>query len=84
MTQHVRRRSEEKFQLTEGSLYPTLHKMVKEGLLQTESERVGGRLRKYYRLTPAGQAATRNRLRELEDFIRSLQQILDLKPQSDT
>ena len=83
MTQQVLRSSQDKFQLTEGSLYPTLHKMVKEGLLHTESERVGGRIRKYYQLTPAGEAATSSRMTELQSFIQTLQQILDLKPQTD-
>ena len=83
MTQKVLERSDEKFQLTEGSLYPTLHKMVSEGLLVTETEKVGGRTRKYYRLTPAGQAATSNRLAELRDFMRTLQQLLDLNPTTD-
>ncbi len=80
MTQRVKERSANKFQLTEGSLYPTLHKMVQEGLLSTEKEMVGGRTRKYYRLTPAGEAATISRITELKDFIATLQSVLDLKP----
>ena len=83
MAQRVLERSGDKFQLTEGSLYPTLHKMVTEGLLSTESEKVGGRTRKYYRLTPAGVAATTTRVDELRDFIRTLHQLLDLKPSTD-
>ena len=81
MTQHVRELSQGKYQLTEGSLYPTLHKMEKEGLLGTEREQVGGRVRKYYRLTEKGRAAAGSRIEEFRDFMQTMQRILDLKPE---
>ncbi len=43
--------------LSYGTLYPALHKMQEEGLLVREDRHEGGRIRKYYRATPAGRAA---------------------------
>jgi PadR family transcriptional regulator PadR len=43
-----------------GMLYPVLHRLEKDGFVQSRWKAAeGGRLRKYYRLTPAG-------LRDLE------------------
>ena len=49
ITQRVRELSEGELELTEGALYPTLHKLEKAGLIVAEKERVRGRMRKYYR-----------------------------------
>jgi transcriptional regulator len=53
----LRERSGGVFELTEGSLYPALHRLEAAGSLVSEWEPVDGRRRKYYRLTPAGAAA---------------------------
>ena len=82
MTQYVKQLSEGKYQLTEGSLYPMLHKMEKEGLLGTERELIGGRTRKYYRLTEKGKIRAGNRIDEFRDFLLTMQRILDLKPET--
>lgn len=80
MTQYVKEVSAGKYQLTEGSLYPTLHKLEKQGLLGTEKEQIGGRTRKYYRLTEKGKVAAGSRIDEFKDFLQTMQRILDLKP----
>jgi DNA-binding PadR family transcriptional regulator len=63
--------------ITEGALYPALHKMEAEGLLQTEIERVGNRPRKYYRLTETGGKEARNRIAELAEYAANLQLFLN-------
>ena len=45
------------YQLSPGTLYPTLHSLEREGFLSSERRVVGGRLRRYYTATPAGRAA---------------------------
>ena len=46
--------------LRPGTLYAALDRLVGEGLVEVEREEVvGGRLRRYYRLTGAGVAALR-------------------------
>lgn len=81
MTQMVKQLSQGKYQLTEGSLYPSLHKMEQDGLLGTETEQIGGRTRKYYRLTEKGMVAAGSRVEEFRDFLQTMQRILDLKPE---
>jgi PadR family transcriptional regulator, regulatory protein PadR len=50
-----------RFQLSAGTLYPTLRRLEKEGLVQSrwgdQEEGSGGARRKYYRQTPKGAAA---------------------------
>ena len=42
------------YRLSPGTLYPTLAKMERLGLLTCESRTVNHKQRKYYRITPAG------------------------------
>lgn len=79
ITQKVKEITEGEMNLTEGSLYPALHKMESEGFLEVEMERVDGRIRKYYKLTESGVKETSNKLEELESFVRNMQQIMNLK-----
>ena len=39
----------------EGTLYPTLHGMEKQGLIEAYEQEESGRMRRYYRLTGQGQ-----------------------------
>ena len=58
LIQRVQELSEGRIRWTEGMLYPVLHWMEKEGLIESEwrvSE--SGRKRKYYRLKSKGRAA---------------------------
>lgn len=79
ITQKVKELTGEKIQLTEGALYPTLHALEDEGLLTTETEYIGRRMRKYYSLNKTGKAASKQRLSELRDFMDTLSFLLDLK-----
>lgn len=79
ITQKVKEITEGEMNLTEGALYPALHKMESEGFLDVEMERVDGRVRKYYKLTESGVKETTNKLEELESFVRNMQQIMNLK-----
>lgn len=79
ITQKVKALTKGGLKITEGALYPALHKLEAEGLLDVEVAKVDNRLRKYYKLTEAGQKETVNRLAELEEFIRSMQQLVNPK-----
>lgn len=81
LTQKVKDITEGELNITEGALYPALHKMEAEGFLEVEMERVDGRLRKYYKLTTQGEKETITRMQELSNFIRNMQNIVqsDLK-----
>lgn len=79
MNKRVGELSGEKYQLTEGALYPLLAKMVKAGLVVAEVEKVNGRPRKYYQITDKGRAAAKSRREEFHNFLITMQRILDLK-----
>jgi DNA-binding PadR family transcriptional regulator len=66
--------------LTEGALYPALHKLEADGLLETFTQVVDNRVRKYYRLTEEGGKEVTSKLSEAELFIEQLQALLNLKP----
>ncbi len=73
ITQKVKEITKGDLNVTEGALYPALHKLEAEGFLDVEMEKVDNRLRKYYRLTASGEQETINRLAELETFIKNMQ-----------
>lgn len=79
ITQKVKDQSSGKIQLTEGALYPTLHKLEAEGLLLTDTVAIGKRIRKYYSLTPKGSEQTTNKLEEFSSFISTMQFLLTPK-----
>lgn len=56
------------YRLSAGTLYPILHGMEQRGLLRSRSVQHNGRVRRMYRVTPAGRKAlvvARTRVREL-------------------
>ncbi len=56
------------YELSPGTIYPVLHGMEAAGYLARENRLVGGKVRKYYTITPAGRAAldeARQKIHEL-------------------
>ncbi|HEY4206046.1 MAG TPA: PadR family transcriptional regulator, partial [Puia sp.] len=80
ITQKVKELTREKIQITEGALYPTLHALEADGLVTTEVEYIGKRIRKYYSLSPTGKTATREKLKELTNFMDTMIALLEIKP----
>lgn len=76
ITQKVKELTAGEIKITEGALYPALHKMEAEGLLTTEIEQVDNRVRKYYSLTKDGQKEVNSKMAELQGFVENLQRIL--------
>ena len=68
-----------KILIKEGSLYPLLHSLAKEGVLETEAVMIGKRTRKYYRLSKKGKTLTTETLTELHDFLKTIQHIIHSK-----
>lgn len=79
ITQKVKEITKGELKITEGALYPALHKLEAEGLLEVEVATVDNRLRKYYKLTEQGITENTNKLAELEEFIRSMEQLVNPK-----
>jgi PadR family transcriptional regulator PadR len=78
ISHELRRRSRGYFELKEGLLYPTLHRMAQEGLLTSEWRETGtARRRKYYAVTDKGRRALSEQTIEWRNFIQKLTQLLD-------
>ncbi len=74
----LERRSEGYLAVQEGLLYPTLHRLEKEGLLSAQwRPGEGGPQRKYYALTPHGHEALAASLREWTEFRERLTGLLE-------
>lgn len=58
------------FEWQEGTIYPVLHKLERDGLLKATWDAAAdkGRKRKYYHLTPAGRAALKKRAERFSAF----------------
>ncbi|GAB3249035.1 PadR family transcriptional regulator [Larkinella harenae] len=80
ITQKVKALTAGQMTITEGALYPALHKMEAEGLLSTDTQVVEGRARKYYSLTKEGHTEATGRISELSMMLENLQRLLTLKP----
>jgi len=79
ITNKVEELTKGKITLTYGALYPILHKLENEKILVTTSEVFNNRVRIYYALTPSGQAVVVEKIKELKEFIESLQLIIEPK-----
>ena len=80
ITQRVKELSGGDILLTEGALYPMLHKLEADGLVVTETVPMGKRIRKYYALTPRGSSLAEEKVREFLEFVRTMQTVLAIKP----
>lgn len=79
ITQKVKALTKGELNITEGALYPALHKLEAEGLLDVEVAKVDNRLRKYYKLTESGSKETVNKLEELAEYIKTMQALVNPK-----
>lgn len=79
ITQHVKELTKGELQITEGALYPLLHRLEEEGILETEMQAVENRMRKYYTLTKSGKKQTAHAVNELHSFLQNLNLIFQPK-----
>lgn len=78
ITQKVKILSDNKINITEGALYPALHKLVEEGILITETTTIDNRIRRYYFLSESGKECANTKLEEVKNSILVLAQMFDL------
>jgi DNA-binding PadR family transcriptional regulator len=77
--QRLEARSEGTFRFKEGLIYPTLHRLEKEALLESRWLGVPGtRRRKVYSVTEKGHRQLEVELRQWETFHRGMNQLLGL------
>jgi DNA-binding PadR family transcriptional regulator len=80
ITKKVKEMTAGNLSITEGALYPALHKLEADGIVTASIETVENRQRKYYSLTKTGRKEVKNKLAELADYIEQMQLVLNLKP----
>ncbi len=74
--QRLRERSSGAFDLAEGTIYPALHRLERDGLLSSAWSTESGRRRRVYRLTRMGRAALESRRQEWVQFTRAVEAVL--------
>ena len=81
LIQRVRELSDEKIAWTEGMLYPVLHWMEEQGLIESEwREAETGRKRKYYRLLRDGRKALKTEREQWLTVHRTLAKLWKIQP----
>ncbi|HYN88936.1 MAG TPA: PadR family transcriptional regulator [Ardenticatenaceae bacterium] len=88
IVKELARRSEGYFQFKEGTLYPALHRLERDGLIRGEwRAEAGGPQRKYYVLTDAGRAELADSAEAWRSFSLNILKLLpggDATPESAT
>ena len=75
--EELEKRSNQVFQLKEGTLYPILHSLEKEKLVTArDQETPSGRKRRYYHITAAGPQALDAKKEEWQTFSQAVTAIL--------
>jgi len=60
------------YRLSPGTLYPTLHRLTKEGYLVSSSKVVGGKVRKYYTITERGLMALDEARQKIAELVNEV------------
>lgn len=60
------------YSLSPGTLYPILHNLERDGLLETQKQVVGGKVRKYYHTTETGRQALSIALEKVHELINEI------------
>ncbi len=60
------------YELSPGTLYPTLHKLEEEGYLRCDQKLVNGKIRKYYLATPLGKKALKEARAKIAELIAEI------------
>ncbi len=64
------------FDLPEGTIYPALYRLERQGLVSSNEELVDGRRRRIYQLTRLGRTALRDRGEAWRDQVRQMESVL--------
>lgn len=77
----LEKRSEKVFEMKEGTLYPVLHGLWKDGAVECyEKEAHSGRTRKYYHITQRGRGLLKEEAREWRIYHQAVEAVLSACP----
>ena len=81
LVKHIKQVSDNLLQIEEGSLYPALQRMLKEGWLASEAGiSLKGRPTRIYRLTDAGLRRLEQEVSSFERMFAGITRVLAVKP----
>ena len=60
------------YRLSPGTLYPTLHRLEKDGYLESRSKVVRGKVRKYYTITDRGLIALNEARQKIAELVNEV------------
>jgi PadR family transcriptional regulator, regulatory protein PadR len=74
--QRLKERSSGAFDLAEGTIYPALHRLERDGLLASSWSTASGRRRRVYEVTRAGHSALEVRRHEWRRFAHAVEAVM--------
>jgi transcriptional regulator len=74
--QRLKERSSGAFDLAEGTIYPALHRLERDGLLNSAWSTDSGRRRRVYSLTRSGTSALEVRRQEWKHFAHAVEAVM--------
>jgi len=79
ITQKVKELTGDAIKITEGALYPSLHKLEGKGVLSVETRSIGNRYRKYYSVTKKGKTELSTMLDDMKAYMQSMELLINPK-----
>jgi PadR family transcriptional regulator, regulatory protein PadR len=80
LVSQVAERSGGAFELAEGTIYPALHRLEADGLVESSWTQHAGRRRRVYAITGRGEAALAERSGDWRAFARGMNALLEGSP----
>jgi len=78
LTQRAKELTKGELEMTEGALYPLLHKLESEDIIYSQMQNVNGRDRKYYLLTEKGKRQQISQEEQMKSYLFNLQTIFNI------
>jgi PadR family transcriptional regulator, regulatory protein PadR len=72
IAQQIKTQSQGVLDFKEGTLYPTLHSLEQQGLLEAYNAEENGRPRRYYQITASGRKELEKQHREWKQFVQAV------------
>lgn len=72
----LKERSNDTFDMKEGTLYPILHKLENDKLIKSSNQEVSGRVRKVYSITTRGIKVLEEEMKQWNEFSLAVNQVL--------
>ena len=60
------------YRLSPGTLYPTLHRLEREGYLSVQKRVIGGKMRKYYIITEQGMVVLNEAKKKIAELVNEV------------